>query len=55
MGSSAPLNPREIVERNFDRAAERLGLNAEQQMMLKTPFREVKVDVPVRMDDGSLK
>lgn len=55
MGSSAPLNPREIVERNFDRAAERLGLNAEQQMMLKTPFREVKVEVPVRMDDGSLK
>ena len=49
------VNPREITERNFTRAAERLGLNAEQQLMLKTPFREVKVEVPVRMDDGSLK
>jgi len=53
--SPAVLNPREIVERNFELAADRLGLNAEQRMMLKTPFREVKVEVPVRMDDGSLK
>src|SRR3989304_2148406 len=49
------VNPREITERNFTRAAERLGLNAEQQLMLKTPFREVKVEVPVRMGDGSPK
>ena len=53
--SSPASNAREITERNFDRAAARLGLNAEQQVMLKTPFREVKVEVPVRMDDGSLK
>jgi glutamate dehydrogenase (NAD(P)+) len=53
--SHPAVNPREITERNFTRAAERLGLNAEQQLMLKTPFREVKVEVPVRMDDGSLK
>jgi len=55
MSNPAAFNVREITERNFDRAAERLGLNAEQQLMLKTPFREVKVEVPVRMDDGSLK
>src|SRR3989304_5708829 len=55
MSNPAAFNVREITERNFTRAAERLGLNAEQQLMLKTPFREVKVEVPVRMDDGSLK
>ncbi len=36
-------------------AAERLGLSQEEQLLLKTPFREVKVEVPVRMDDGSLR
>ncbi|MEE9234095.1 MAG: Glu/Leu/Phe/Val dehydrogenase dimerization domain-containing protein [Candidatus Acidoferrales bacterium] len=55
MSSPAPLNPREIVDRNFTRAAERLGLNEEQKLLLKVPFREVKVEVPVRLNDGSLK
>jgi glutamate dehydrogenase/leucine dehydrogenase len=27
----------------------------EEQLLLKTPFREMKVEVPVRMDDGSLR
>ncbi len=48
-------NPREIVDRNFLLAAERLGLTNEEQLLLKTPFRELKVEVPIRMDDGSLK
>ncbi len=48
-------NPREIVDRNFKIAADRLGLTAEEQVLLKTPFRELKVEVPIRMDDGSLK
>ena len=48
-------NPREIVDRNFKMAADRLGLTADEQVLLKTPFRELKVEVPVRMDDGSLK
>jgi glutamate dehydrogenase (NAD(P)+) len=47
--------PSEIVDRNFTLAAERLGLSQEQRLLLKTPFREVKVEVPVRMDDGSLR
>ncbi|MFQ5723324.1 MAG: Glu/Leu/Phe/Val dehydrogenase dimerization domain-containing protein, partial [Terriglobia bacterium] len=55
MSRPAPLNPREIVDRNFTRAAERLGLNEEQKLLLKVPFREVKVEVPVRLNDGSLK
>ncbi len=48
-------NPREIVDRNFKIAAERVGLTVDDQILLKTPFRELKVEVPVRMDDGSLK
>ncbi len=48
-------NPRAIVDRNFQLAAEALGLTAEEQLLLKTPFREVKVEVPVHMDDGRLK
>jgi glutamate dehydrogenase (NAD(P)+) len=47
--------PREIVDHHFALAAERLGLSKEEQLLLKTPFREVKVEVPVRMDDGSLR
>jgi len=43
------------ADRNFTTAAQRLGLSAEQQLLLRTPFREVKVSVPVQMDDGSLR
>ena len=55
MGSTAGVNPREIVDRNFELVAARLGLSPEQQLLLKIPFREVKVEVPVHLDDGSLK
>jgi glutamate dehydrogenase (NAD(P)+) len=40
---------------NFSLAAQRLGLSADQRVLLRTPFREVKVSVPVQMDDGSLR
>jgi glutamate dehydrogenase (NAD(P)+) len=48
-------SPRAIVDRNFDLAAERLGLTGEQRKLLKGPFRELKVEVPIRMDNGELK
>ena len=48
-------SPIEIVDRNFAVAAERLGLGAEQRKLLKMPFREVTVQVPIRMDDGELR
>ena len=54
-----PLNltedPRENVEYNFRKAADRLGLDSEMRTLLRMPFREVRVEVPVRMDDGSLR
>jgi glutamate dehydrogenase (NAD(P)+) len=48
-------NPREITAHNFRLAADRLGLDAEMRTLLTTPFRELRVEVPVRLDDGSLK
>jgi glutamate dehydrogenase (NAD(P)+) len=39
----------------FDRAAEKLDLSAQMQDWLKTPYREVIVRLPVRMDDGSIR
>jgi glutamate dehydrogenase (NAD(P)+) len=58
MESPAPKptdDPREIVTFNFLKAAERLGLDSEMRTLLNMPFREVRVEVPVRMDDGSLR
>ncbi len=48
-------DPREIVEYNFRKAADRLGLDSEMRTLLTMPFREVRVEVPVRMDNGSLR
>jgi len=48
-------DPREIVVSNVIRAAERLGLDDEMKTLLNMPFREVRVEIPLRMDDGSLR
>ncbi len=45
----------EITHYNFKLAAEALGLDADMRLLVKTPHRELKVEVPVRMDDGSLR
>jgi glutamate dehydrogenase (NAD(P)+) len=39
----------------FDRAAERLGFGDGQREMLRRPWRELQVSIPVRMDDGNIK
>ena len=38
----------------FQMAAEHLGLCDELRILLVTPYRELSVEIPVRMDDGSL-
>ncbi len=45
----------EIANAFFDKAAEKLGLEEEWRVSLKVPFRELSVEVPVRMDDGKLR
>lgn len=44
----------ETASAQFDRAAGLIGLDDEMQLLLKTPFREVRVELPIRRDDGSL-
>lgn len=41
--------------RLFDRAAKLLNLDKDMQILLKTPDREMTVEIPVRMDDGHVE
>ncbi len=43
------------VNLSFDKAAERLELPDGVRKMLRRPWRELQVSVPVRMDDGSIE
>ena len=45
----------EVVQYYFDKAADQLDLNDSIRRLLKTPRREVTVEVPVEMDDGRLE
>ncbi|HTM68236.1 MAG TPA: Glu/Leu/Phe/Val dehydrogenase [Candidatus Binatia bacterium] len=49
------LNPFKLVQLQFDKAADAIGLPERQRMFLKTPSRNVSVDFPVQMDDGSVR
>src|SRR5262245_11768064 len=40
---------------NFDIAAKKLDLEPEMRTLLRTPMREMIVEVPLRMDDGSMQ
>jgi len=44
----------EIATANFDRAADLLGLSDEWRTAIRTPFREMRVEVPLHRADGSL-
>ena len=56
---SAPEAPRvsayDIATGNFNRAARLLGLSPEWSTLIRTPFREMKVTVPLYREDGSLQ
>ncbi|HLQ59476.1 MAG TPA: Glu/Leu/Phe/Val dehydrogenase dimerization domain-containing protein, partial [Gemmatimonadales bacterium] len=51
----APMSGRAIVQSQFDRAADLINLEAYMRKILMSPFREVQVEVPVRMDDGRIE
>ncbi len=55
MTSNSPQSTFGGVNVFFDRAAERLGLSDGVRAMLSRPWRELRVSVPVRMDDGSIE
>jgi glutamate dehydrogenase (NAD(P)+) len=49
------LNPFGIAQKQLDDAAEKLGLDKTTHELLRWPMQELKVTIPVKMDDGSTK
>ena len=49
------LNPFKIAQAQLDEAAKRLGLDEATHELLRWPQMEMKVTLPVEMDDGKIK
>jgi len=49
------FNSLKTVNRFFDIAADRLDFSSDMRKLLKSPLREVKVEIPVKMDDGRIE
>jgi glutamate dehydrogenase (NAD(P)+) len=49
------MSGKAIAENQFDRAANLINLESYMRRILLSPFREVTVEVPVRMDDGRIE
>jgi glutamate dehydrogenase (NAD(P)+) len=52
---SNKINNYENTNRLFDKAADLIEVDEETRLLLKTPFREIQVEVPLRGEDGRLK
>jgi glutamate dehydrogenase (NAD(P)+) len=48
-------NPFAAVNHYFDQGAQAAGIEPDYRTLMKTPYREMRVEVPVRMDDGRLE
>jgi glutamate dehydrogenase (NAD(P)+) len=48
-------NPFAAVNHYFDLGAQAAGIESDYRTLLKTPYREMRVEVPVRMDDCRLE
>ena len=49
------FNPWLAAEARFNEAAEKLGLDDGMRKVLKSPAREICVNIPVMLDDGRLE
>lgn len=49
------INPFEMAQRQLDTAAAKLGLDEGTHMFLRNPQHEVKVNIPIKLDDGTTK
>src|ERR1051326_4225331 len=49
------MSGKSIVDSQFERAANLIELDEYMRHILMRPFREVQVEVPVRMDDGRIE
>src|ERR671925_436506 len=52
---AARINAWEVAQRQFDLAADRLSLDPGLRRVLREPRRELTVNFPVKMDDGSVQ
>jgi len=50
-----PFNSFEMAQEQFDKVADLLDLDQGTRDLLRTPMREYQFNIPVRMDDGSVK
>jgi len=50
-----PFNPFAIAQQQIDHAAEKLELDQATRELLRWPMKEIKVILPVKMDDGATK
>lgn len=53
--SDIETNPFAAVNHYFDLGATAAGVPEDLRLLLKTPYREMRVEVPVRLDSGELK
>src|SRR5205809_1653352 len=53
-GQRAEVSNLDIVRHYFDIAAERLGLSDDLRVVFWTPYREVTVQIPVKLSDGRI-
>jgi glutamate dehydrogenase (NAD(P)+) len=53
-GQRAEVSNLDIVRHYFDKAAEHLGLPDDLQTVFWTPYREVTVQIPVKLTDGKV-
>ncbi|GAB4331482.1 MAG: glutamate dehydrogenase [Calditrichia bacterium] len=49
------FNPFEMAQRQFDQVADKIGLDSGTRELLRNPMREYHFNIPVRMDDGTVK
>ena len=49
------FNPYTMAVQQFELAADQIGLSEDMREMLRKPKRELIVNFPVLMDDGSIK
>jgi glutamate dehydrogenase (NAD(P)+) len=49
------MTPFQAVTHRFDQACDRLGVRDEIRNLICTPDREMRVEIPVRMDNGELE
>ena len=49
------FNPYRMAQQQFDGIAEQLGLDEATRALLRTPEKEIRFSIPIRMDDGSFQ